>query len=871
MTCFGSQRRPAPPDGLGADYMDKKGLHRFTPLIGLVLFVVALWVLHHELRQYHIGQILALTRQIPRERILLSLGLMVLSYLSLTGYDTLALNYIRHPLPYPKIGLASFVGYAFSNNVSHGPLSGGAVRLHLYTSWGLSAAQIAKILLFNMATLWLGLFLVAGLALLAEPIELPPSVHLPAGSSRLLGTILAAIVLTYVLLNVFRKRPLTIRSWQLPLPGVRRAVMQFAVASADWCLAAAVLYVLLPPAEGLTYVKFLRFFLVAQLMAMVSQVPGGLGIFETSVVILVQRYLDASQMLASLLAFRVIYYILPLASAMLLFGAYEAARRRERVKRLARFFVPWVPRLVPHMLALTAFAAGAVLLFSGALPPLHSRMHLLRSFLPLPLIEISHFLGSLVGVGLLILARGLQRRVRLAYALTAGLLVLGVAFSLLKDFDYEEAVILLVMLAGLLPCRREFYREASVLDQPFTPGWIAAIAAVMIAALWLAVVSHKLTPYSTEPWWQFAFQGGAPLGLRASLGVAVILLAFGIARLLSPHQPEPVAPTPDQIDQAYRIVEKTDSTFGYFALMGDKSLLFSESGDAFIMYGIEGRSWVALGDPVGNERDMPELVWRFREMVDRHDGLTIFYQVPRAHLHLYLDLGLTVLKLGEEALVPLRDFSLEGHGRKDLRQAQRHVQREGGTFEVIPRQRAAEFIQEFRQISDAWLEQKHTREKGFSIASFDERYLSYFPAAVVRQGDRIVAFANVMCSADKRELSLELMRYLPDAPHGVMDFLFIELMLWGRQQGYERFNLGMVPLAGLQRRSLAPAWNRFGAILFRVGEHFFNFQGLRQYKAKFQPVWEPKFIASPGGLAMPRILANIAALISRGIVGVVAK
>ena len=305
--------------------------------------------------------------------------------------------------------------------------------------------------------------------------------------------------------------------------------------------------------------------------------------------------------------------------------------------------------------------------------------------------------------------------------------------------------------------------------------------------------------------------------------------------------------------------------------MGDKSLLFSDSGNTFLMYGIEGRSWVALGDPVGVEQEMPELVWRFREMVDRHDGLTIFHQVTKDHLHLYLDLGLTVLKLGEEARVLLADFCLDGHARKGLRQVQRHVQREGGTFEVIPPEQVREHIGEFRQISDAWLTEKHTREKGFSIAYFDPRYLGYFPAAVVRRNGQIVAFANILAGANKKELSLELMRYNPDAPHGVMDFLFIELMLWGRQQGYEWFNLGMVPLAGLQKRALAPAWNRFGSIIFRAGEHFFNFKGLRAYKSKFDPIWLPKFVASPGGLAMPRILANIAALISKGIVGVVAK
>ena len=142
----------------------------------------------------------------------------------------------------------------------------------------------------------------------------------------------------------------------------------------------------------------------------------------------------------------------------------------------------------------------------------------------------------------------------------------------------------------------------------------------------------------------------------------------------------------------------------------------------------------------------------------------------------------------------------------------------------------------------------------------------------MRCNDRIVAFANLLCGAGRDELSIDLMRQRPhDAPSGVMDYLFLELMLWGRAEGYRWFSLGMAPFSGFDVRTLAPLWNRAGAFLFRQGEHFYNFQGVRQYKEKFDPVWEPRYLASPGGLALPRILANVAALVSGGITGVVGK
>jgi phosphatidylglycerol lysyltransferase len=193
------------------------------------------------------------------------------------------------------------------------------------------------------------------------------------------------------------------------------------------------------------------------------------------------------------------------------------------------------------------------------------------------------------------------------------------------------------------------------------------------------------------------------------------------------------------------------------------------------------------------------------------------------------------------------------------------------TFEMVPVEQVPALLPDLRQVSDAWLAEKRVREKGFSLGRFDERYLSNFPVAVVRREGRIVAFANVWLGAGHHEVSVDLMRYAPEAPGGVMEYLFTELLRWASAQGYAWFNLGMAPLAGLEARTLAPLWSRAGALLFRHGEHFYNFQGLRDYKEKFTPIWTPRYLASPGGLALPRVVANVAALVSGGLSGVVRK
>ena len=174
-----------------------------------------------------------------------------------------------------------------------------------------------------------------------------------------------------------------------------------------------------------------------------------------------------------------------------------------------------------------------------------------------------------------------------------------------------------------------------------------------------------------------------------------------------------------------------------------------------------------------------------------------------------------------------RDFSLEGSSNRDLRQTHNKIQKQGYTFEIIPQQQTGQIIDKLQEISDLWLKEKNTREKRFSLGSFSRQYIENFPIAVVRRNGDIVAFANIWTTGQKEEFSVDLMRHLPDCPNGIMDYLFTELMLWGKQQGYEWFNLGMAPLSGLTDNALAPLWHKVGTFVFRHGEHFYNFQRIK--------------------------------------------
>ena len=220
---------------------------------------------------------------------------------------------------------------------------------------------------------------------------------------------------------------------------------------------------------------------------------------------------------------------------------------------------------------------------------------------------------------------------------------------------------------------------------------------------------------------------------------------------------------------AARIAAASPRTTAYLALTADKSLLFNESRTAFLMYAVEGSSWVSLGDPVGAPAEANELAWRFRELCDRHAGWPVFYQVAVASLPRYLDLGLSLLKLGEERASALADFSIEGSSHRDLRQALHKAEHAGCAFEIVPQENVAALLPELKQVSEEWLTTRNAHEKGFSLGFFSEDYLRRFPIAVVRHEARIVGFANVFAAGQARAIDRPdaLLAGWPGGHHGL--------------------------------------------------------------------------------------------------------
>jgi phosphatidylglycerol lysyltransferase len=826
----------------------------------LGVMALALVALHDEWSRFHLDDLNEAISRLGWKHLGLAIACTALGYLSNAAIDLFSLRWLGKKIPVTEALGCSYIAAAFSMNAGGTLLGGGGVRMRLFTSKGLTPGEVAKMAGFAVVAGWTGHALVAGVLLWMAPSILP---MLQPVIVRFIAVLLVVGVGVIVGVNSWRAKNLDESG---AFPPTRLLAGAILVSAIDWIMAGLAIRVLLPADLGSTATAgFLGVVIIAQLLSAASHVPGGVGVLELSITKLIGTALPSVWLAAALLSYRVLYYLIPFILAASWMGAREVWSHRGHLIRGAEFFGSVWRKLGPRMGALLALAGGFFLLLSANTPMEPLRRQWLMDRVPLSFVETSHFLSSIAGVALIIVARGLQRRVHAAWWAALVLSVAGVVFSLLKGVDYEEAIIMALLFLCLLPYGGHFHRHAAVWSRRFTLEWWVLLGALTVVSVWLGFFTSRHVEYQNQLWWEFSFEGDASRFLRAQVGVAVLLVGVILAQCLR-RAPRRTAldAEPVPMEMVKRLVGTSRQCQSHLALLGDKKFHFSESGGAFVMYGEQGRSRVVMGDPVGNEEEWDDLLWSFNERAEDDGYRVCYYQISAGCIPRYLDMGMRLYKLGEEARVNLVDFKLDGPAASKLRKARSRAERDGLTFEIWNEEQVDAGMAVLRKISDEWLAAHAGGEKSFSLGRFEEAYLRQGGMAVILLKGVPCAFANLWCGGGKEELSVDLMRHAPDSPGCVMDFLFTELFLWGKAEGYRWFGLGMAPLSGMAAHPLAPLWQKLGALLYQRGGAFYNFQGLCDFKEKFNPAWEARYLAVPGSWHLPAALTDITALIAGG-------
>jgi len=836
-------------------------------LASVAVFALVAFAIFHLTTEVRYDDVVQALRETRLSSILLALFFTGLSFLALVFYDVNALEYIGRKLPFPHVALTAFSAYAVGNTAGFGALSAGAIRYRSYTRLGLTPEEITRVIAFVTLSFGLGLAAVGAIALLVMADEIGPLIAVDGIWLRLFAG--AIIALLSLLLFAGRGgRVLTIGQFDVRLPDSLTWSRQFLVTVLDIAASATVLYVLLPD-SSIGWPAFLAVYAIAVGLGVLSHVPAGLGVFETVIIAWLGNAVNVDAVLGSLVLYRLIYHVIPLLIAILAVVMTELRRfvdhpAASSIRRIGG-------RLMPQLLSAFGLLLGVMLVFSSVTPTPDQNLEFLSGFLPLPIVEGAHFLSSLLGLALVVAARGLGQRLDGAWWVSMLSAAAALTLSLLKAVALVEAAFLAFFVLGLVANRRQFRRPASLLNQALTGGWLTAIAVICIGAIVILFFVYRDVEYSNQLWWQFEFTGEAPRSLRAVLGITIVASAIAIFSLLRPATERLQPVSEDAVDRAVAIAVKSGVADANLVRMRDKSIMFSEKGDAFLMYGKQGRSWIALFDPVGARQSAAELVWRFVEAARAAGCRAVFYQISPALLASCADAGLRAFKLGELAVVHLPGFEMKGGKWANLRQTASRALRDGLEFAVVEPEEVPAIMGELAEVSDSWLADHNAKEKGFSLGAFDPDYVMSQPVCILKKDGKIVAFANLLLTETKEEGSIDLMRFSPEAPKGSMDFLFVQILEYLRNAGFQRFNLGMAPLSGMSKRDVAPVWDRVGGTVFDHGERFYNFKGLRAFKSKFHPEWQARYLAVSGGVSPMIALMDATFLIGGGLRGVVRK
>ncbi|MFD1554524.1 bifunctional lysylphosphatidylglycerol flippase/synthetase MprF [Paraburkholderia silviterrae] len=839
-------------------------LQRFVaPALAIGICALLLLVFQHLSRSVDYRSVIRQLWHLSPTQWTGALGATAISFVALVGRDAIGLRYLGARVSRGALWVGAIAGSALGNVTGFGALTGGAVRCRVYGGAGVTAAQIGRMTVFTSATLAIALALMTALGMVGAADTLAGLLHLSPVALRWIGGVVLALGAALIAACPAQAREIEPfkRAWlRFAVPARRDLVAQLLLAALDVAGAGLALWSVMPHAH-IGFADFLTVYTAAMLLGLIGHTPGGIGVFEAAMVFALGASVPAPKVFAALLAYRAIYFGAPLALSAALLAVFEGSALKNPLNtNLARRGALGVSQLAPLFLAIVTFVTGSMLVISGATPAFTQRIELLQNFIPLWVLESSQLLGSLFGVLLLFVARGLLRRLDAAWWLALVLAVANLALSLTKGLAFVEAGVLCVLIALLVVTRRRFNRHSSLFAEPFTPAWLASVGCVIALAVWVLFFAFRDVEYTQHLWWQFAFDERAPRALRATLGAGVFAAALASWQLLRPAAGRFVIPASEDLAEAARIVRAQERSDAGLALMGDKSFLFSSSRNAFLMYAKHGRTWAALHDPVGPRDEWPALIRQFVSLAHAHSGRAAFYQVRADALPLYLDAGLTLMKLGEEARVMLQEFDLKGPQRAHLRYALKRGERDGFTFEHLDPAQMTDSLPVLRAISDAWLEERDVREKSFSVAAFDDDYLAAQNVLLVRQNGAPLAFVTFMTTDLNTDATVGVMRHLPGASPYAMEYLFTQLALHLKAAGYQSLSLGMAPLAGMGPTPLASSWHRLAGLIWRFGGKFYNFRGLRGFKNKFAPRWEPRYLAASGSISVFITLADLSLL-----------
>lgn len=587
----------------------------------------------------------------------------------------------------------------------------------------------------------------------------------------------------------------------------------------------------------------LSLFVAANVIGIVSLIPGGIGSFDLIMLLgLTALKIDHETAALWLLLYRLCYYIVPVIIALILFFIHGFQNFDHKYQGIPKQLIHEV---FHKIVVFSLYFSGFLMVLSVTMPEIFTDIAWLHKFSPVNFHWIVQVPSILAGFALLILGRGMAAQVKKVYLPTIILLIALLIYTLFLGFLTITTFFFALLLLFVIEIKPELYREQLV----YAWEWIikdgltfgSLIFSYLVIGMYQFPVlkHHPFKHYS-----KFFILPSEQFWLRGFLGIGLALvLIFLILSFLQGSKTKIDAVMP------YARVQNILQNYGgnsdsELVFAGDKSVFIYNNGQddsVFLQFRTLNNKCIVMGDPSGKKADFADAIETFIAEADRLCYVPVFYEVSEKIVLLLHEFGYDFIKMGENAIVDLNGFTTSGKKMRGIRAIINKMDKAGYTFEVVAPPFEATFMNEIKHISDAWLENRV--EKGFSMGSFSNAYLSRNPIAVVKDvNGKIVSFANIIPSFTEKIGTVDLMRHdSAKAPSGSMDFLFVHLFEWMKNAGIKNFDLGMAPFANVGRFRKSFRQERLASLIYSFGNRFYSFQGLREYKEKYVSYWIPRY------------------------------
>jgi phosphatidylglycerol lysyltransferase len=827
--------------------------------VSLVVLGVALAALQRILRDVQPEDVLFAFSSVGLRDVLLCLLFTACSYLMLTSYDALALGHLRLRMPYSRTALASFTSYAFVNNIGLAPLTAGSIRYRIYSVEGLTAPDIVALTAVCTLTFMLGAVAGLGGALLLEGETLSSVNRLDPTTNQLLGAFILGLLAAYVTWVWTKARIINLRGYSLALPGPRLTLAQIMVAVTDLVFAAAALYVLMPESLDIGFPAFAGVFVAAIGLGLLSHTPGGVGIFEAAI-LLAFPDLPPEEVLGRLILFRCLYYLVPLAAAAAMLALHEALHPDGVARRLADTAVA-ASSATPQVLGLAVLICGILVLLTSGLPasrPANQVIHW-----PWQIVEAGWLMSAMAGMALILLARGLFRRLLNAWFFAIMALVAAGTAVLMRGPDLRIAGVLFFAFFLLLAARRGFARRARLRDQAFPIVWIGVTVASLGVTVWLGNLSHaNASGYGLSELLRFGPETAGGRALRAVLLAAIIAAGFAVLAKLTARAAY-VAPAPQIVRQLIRRSEDPEDWRGFSPDMQH----FTISADnAALLYQTRKQRWIVLGDPLlgetpetlpGVRDDLRQATFlaAFRERAEGRGAMPVFYDVGAETLKQLERLGFTAIEIGTRHLIDLHngdkvtalapavlsqiefsyaDTLAETELRREIEELENHLAARRGIDDVAP---------------------------GFIYGPRPSEEPPRGSAVLLHRRGKLVGCVRLFAGRTGDALIDRFL--LPKGPltealPAILDRVIAIL----RENGYRTLSLGTLPASEKARTAYGPLLRQLTAAagigFYRHGMHFDDLDALRDFGRARATVRSPRYAAATNGAILPAALRDVA-------------